>query len=59
LDHDDYVEVALVAIVQFRDGKLANKHNYWDQASAQKQIGLLTDPSARLCESAAKLRGDA
>ena len=27
------VEVALVVIVQFRDGKLAHKHIYWDQAS--------------------------
>lgn len=37
------VEVALVAIVQFRDGKLAHEHIYWDQASVLKQIGLLTD----------------
>ena len=38
------VEVPLVAIVQFRDGKLAHEHIYWDQASVLKQIGLLTDP---------------
>ena len=38
------VEVALVAIVKFRDGKLAHEHIYWDQASVLKQIGLLTDP---------------
>ncbi|MEH2178286.1 ester cyclase [Nostoc sp.] len=37
------VEVALVAIVQFRDGKLAHEHIYWDQASVLVQIGLL-DP---------------
>ncbi|HEY6292443.1 MAG TPA: ester cyclase [Terriglobia bacterium] len=37
------VEVPLVAIVQFRDGKLAHEHIYWDQASVLKQIGLLTD----------------
>jgi len=37
------VEIALVAIVKFRDGKLAGEHIYWDQASALKQIGLLTD----------------
>jgi carboxymethylenebutenolidase len=37
------VEVALVAIVRFRDGKLAHEHIYWDQASVLKQIGLLTD----------------
>ena len=39
------VEVPLVVIVQFRDGKLAHEHIYWDQASVLKQIGLLTDPS--------------
>jgi carboxymethylenebutenolidase len=37
------VEVPLVAIVQFRDGKLAHEHIYWDQASVLVQIGLL-DP---------------
>ena len=40
-----HVEVALVAIVRFRDGQLAHEHIYWDQASVLKQIGLLTDPS--------------
>lgn len=35
------VEVALVAIVHFRDGKLAYEHIYWDQASVLVQIGLL------------------
>jgi carboxymethylenebutenolidase len=38
------VEVPLVAIVRFRDGKLAHEHIYWDQASVLVQIGLL-DPS--------------
>ncbi|MDZ4876751.1 MAG: hypothetical protein CLLPBCKN_006186 [Chroococcidiopsis cubana SAG 39.79] len=38
------VEVALVVIVQFRDGKLAHEHLYWDQASVLVQLGLL-DPS--------------
>ena len=37
------VEVPVVAIVQFRDGKLAHEHIYWDQASVLVQIGLL-DP---------------
>src|SRR5216117_1780043 len=37
------VEVPLVAIVQFRDGKLAHEHIYWDQASVLVQLGLL-DP---------------
>ncbi len=36
-----HVEVPLVAIVRFRDGKLAHEHIYWDQASVLKQIGLL------------------
>jgi carboxymethylenebutenolidase len=37
------VEVPLVAIVTFRDGKIANEHIYWDQASVLVQIGKL-DP---------------
>ncbi|MFZ0592906.1 MAG: ester cyclase [Bryobacteraceae bacterium] len=40
-----HVEVPLVAIVHFRQGKLAHEHIYWDQASVLKQIGLLTDES--------------
>jgi carboxymethylenebutenolidase len=35
------VECALVVIVQFRDGKLAHEHIYWDQASVLVQLGLL------------------
>jgi carboxymethylenebutenolidase len=35
------VEVPLVAIIRFRDGKLAHEHIYWDQASVLLQIGLL------------------
>jgi carboxymethylenebutenolidase len=35
------VEIPLVAIVQFRDGKVAHEHIYWDQASVLVQIGLL------------------
>ena len=38
------VEVPLVAIVRFREGKLAHEHIYWDQASVLVQIGLL-DPA--------------
>ena len=37
------LEVALVVIVRFRDGKLAHEHIYWDQASVLVQVGLL-DP---------------
>jgi carboxymethylenebutenolidase len=36
-----HVEIPLVAIVQFRDGKLAHEHIYWDQASVLVQLGLL------------------
>lgn len=51
------VEVPLVAIVRFRDGKLAHEHIYWDQASVLKQIGLLTDDSlpVRGAETARKV----
>ena len=54
------VEVPLVAIVRFRDGKLAHEHIYWDQASVLKQIGLLAGPGLPVAgvESAQKvLRG--
>jgi carboxymethylenebutenolidase len=54
---DRRVEVPLVAIVRFRDGKLAHEHIYWDQASVLKQIGLLTDPAlpVRGAETARKV----
>ncbi|MBN9537256.1 MAG: ester cyclase [Alphaproteobacteria bacterium] len=35
------VEVPLVAIVRFVDGKVAHEHIYWDQASVLVQVGLL------------------
>jgi carboxymethylenebutenolidase len=35
------VEVPLVAIIRFRDGKLAHEHIYWDQASVLVQVGLI------------------
>ncbi|HEU4440128.1 MAG TPA: ester cyclase [Methylomirabilota bacterium] len=38
------VEVPLVVVVRFRDGKLAHEHIYWDQASVLVQLGLL-DPA--------------
>jgi len=51
------VEVPLVVIVRFRDGKLAHEHIYWDQASVLVQLGLLD--SAKLpaagAESAQKV----
>ena len=39
-----YVEVPLVAIVNFRGAKLYHEHIYWDQASVLVQIGKL-DPA--------------
>src|ERR1700729_379769 len=39
-----HVEIPLVVVVGFREGKLAHERIYWDQASVLKQIGLLTDP---------------
>jgi carboxymethylenebutenolidase len=51
------VECPLVVIVHFREGKLANEHIYWDQASVLVQLGLLDAanlPVAGL-ESARKL----
>ena len=55
------VEIPLVAIVRFRDGKLAHEHIYWDQASVLKQLGLLTDESlpVRGVETAQKVRAGA
>jgi len=52
-----FVQVPLVAIVRFRDGKLAHEHIYWDQASVLKQIGLLNDESlpVRGAETAQKV----
>ena len=38
------VEIPLVAIVGFQDGKVAHEHIYWDQASVLVQIGKL-DPT--------------
>ena len=38
------VEVPLVAIVRFKNGKVAHEHIYWDQASVLVQVGLL-DPA--------------
>jgi carboxymethylenebutenolidase len=51
------VEVAMVAIVHFRDGKLTHEHIYWDQACVLKQLGLLNDPSLPIAgvESARKV----
>ncbi|MBW4571951.1 MAG: ester cyclase [Tolypothrix carrinoi HA7290-LM1] len=51
------VEVAVVAIVRFRDGKLAHEHIYWDQASVLVQLGLIDTNSLPVvgAESAEKV----
>jgi carboxymethylenebutenolidase len=36
-----HVDIPLVAVVAFRDGKIESEHVYWDQASVLAQIGLL------------------
>jgi carboxymethylenebutenolidase len=38
------IELAVVVIIKFEDGKIAHEHIYWDQASVLVQIGLL-DPA--------------
>jgi carboxymethylenebutenolidase len=35
------VEIPLIAVVKFVDGKVAHEHIYWDQASVLVQVGLL------------------
>ena len=35
------VEVPLIALVRFREGKVAHEHIYWDQASVLVQLGLI------------------
>ncbi len=54
---DRHVKVPLVAIVRFRDGKVAHEHIYWDQASVLAQIGLLDASKLPICgvESARKV----
>jgi carboxymethylenebutenolidase len=54
-----YVEIPLVAIVNFRGDKLYHEHIYWDQASVLVQIGLLDSKKSGLpiagAETARKL----
>jgi carboxymethylenebutenolidase len=40
------VEFALVAVIGFRDGKVAHEHIHWDQAAVLSQLGLLGHPVA-------------
>jgi carboxymethylenebutenolidase len=54
-----HVEIPLVVIVRFRDGKLLHEHIYWDQASVLMQIGLITDANLPVfgAETARKVLG--
>ena len=38
------VEIPVIVVVGFKDGKIASEHIYWDQASVLVQVGLL-DPN--------------
>ena len=51
------VEVPLVVVVHFREGKLAHEHIYWDQATVLVQLGLLDPGTLPVvgAESAAKV----
>jgi carboxymethylenebutenolidase len=44
-----HVKVPLVAIVRFRNGKVAHEHIYWDQASVLAQIGMLESSKLPIC----------
>jgi len=35
------VEVAVIVVVQFKDGKIAGERIYWDQASVLVQVGMI------------------
>jgi carboxymethylenebutenolidase len=55
------VEIPLVAIVKFEDGKVAHEHIYWDQASVLAQIGVLDTKGLPVAgrETAEKLKDTA
>lgn len=52
------VEIPLVAIIAFRDGKVDREHIYWDQASVLAQIGLLPSGLPVLADEQAKALRD-
>lgn len=51
------VEVPMVVVVEFREGKIANEHIYWDQASVLVHVGLIDQEALPVSgeESARKL----
>lgn len=52
------VEMAVVVIVGFKDGKISHEHIYWDQAGVLVQVGLLDPRGLPVAgaESARKVR---
>ncbi len=52
-----FVEIALIALVGFKDNKISHEHIYWDQASVLVQVGLLDPKGLPVCgaESAHKI----
>jgi carboxymethylenebutenolidase len=51
------VEIPVIVVVEFREGKIASEHIYWDQASVLVQVGLLNPNSLPVVgsESARKM----
>jgi carboxymethylenebutenolidase len=51
------VELAVVVIVGFKDGRISHEHIYWDEASVLVQVGLLNPASLPVtgAESARKV----
>jgi carboxymethylenebutenolidase len=51
------VEISIVAVTQFKEGKILHEHVYWDQATVLLQVGLI-DRSlpVRGAESAAQVQ---
>ena len=39
------VDIDIIVVVQFRDGKIACERIYWDQATVLRQVGLLKGSS--------------
>jgi carboxymethylenebutenolidase len=52
-----HVEMAVVVVVGFKDGKISHEHIYWDQAGVLAQAGLIDPAGLPLCgaESARKV----
>ena len=48
-----HVEVALVAVIEFKGDKIAGERIYWDQASVLAQVGLLDANSLPITGAAA------